>query len=83
MRRLLFAALVSFLFGGSASAAWFLKIDDMSGQSTDPNHRGWIELDSFNLGGQTHATLVPGQAAAAKNAAKGSGKILNVNVRIR
>src|SRR5450755_1461135 len=69
------AVAVAIVFAGSASAAWFLKMDGFPGQSADPKHLGWIKLESFDLGGQSHSALGPGQVEAAKRASKGSGKM--------
>jgi type VI secretion system secreted protein Hcp len=70
-----FAAVL--LAAGPASAAWFLKIDGIPGESSDPTHRDWIEVQGFSLGAQSHVTLGPGpgQAAAAKSVGAGAGKV--------
>jgi type VI secretion system secreted protein Hcp len=58
-----------------ASAAWFLKMDTIPGESTDANHRDWIELQTVswrntNLNGCP--TLGTGQAVLTKAMDKAS-----------
>jgi type VI secretion system secreted protein Hcp len=40
----------SLMLANSASAALFLLLDDIKGESTDKDHPGWIELNSFSFG---------------------------------
>lgn len=59
------------LVAGPASAAWFLKMDGVNGQSTDMKHKDWIEIQSFSLGTQSHQTLVSASSAAAARTSSG------------
>jgi type VI secretion system secreted protein Hcp len=42
----------------------FVKLDDLAGESTDVNHKDWIEVKSYQLGVGT--ALGPGPGAAGK-----------------
>ena len=56
------------LAAGPASAAWFLKIEGIQGDSIDPSHRGWVDVQSFTLGAQTHQTIGSASGAGAARA---------------
>ena len=38
----------------------FMKIDKIKGSATDEKHKGWIELETFNLGVSAPSTMVSG-----------------------
>jgi type VI secretion system secreted protein Hcp len=44
------AALASFAFGGAEAAA-YLKFDGVDGESTQKDHKNWINVSSMNMGG--------------------------------
>jgi type VI secretion system secreted protein Hcp len=51
-----------------AAVDYFLKIDGITGESTDSDHKGWIELESFNWGASNPTTIgiATGGAGAGK-----------------
>ena len=61
------AVVAALALGGAASAAGYLKIGDIKGESTDADHKDWINLDSVSFG--THK---PGSGAAARAGSGGA-----------
>lgn len=51
--------------GLGAGAAYFLQIDDITGESTDEEHKGWIELLSYSWGAASASAAPTGAGAAA------------------
>jgi len=47
-RKIFAAALLLFATSAFASYSIFLKLGDIKGESTDADHKGWIELSSFS-----------------------------------
>lgn len=43
----------------------FLKIDGISGESKDANHKDWIDVDNFSWGASQPATLTSGGGGGA------------------
>jgi type VI secretion system secreted protein Hcp len=46
-----------------AAQDYFLKIDGVAGESADKDHKGWINIDSFNWGIQSTASVLNGTGA--------------------
>jgi type VI secretion system secreted protein Hcp len=57
-------------FPQAASAAGYLKIGDIKGESTDEGHKDEIEIESWSWG-ETSTTRLPGEAAPASGLATG------------
>jgi type VI secretion system Hcp family effector len=64
------------LAAGPASAEWFLKIEGVPGGSRDATHAGWIDVQSFSIGGMSSQTLESGQRASS--AARGGPDTLTL-----
>lgn len=47
----------------------FLKLDGINGESTDKNHLGWIEIDSFSWGVENSSSVGPSGGGAGKPSA--------------
>lgn len=58
----------SLMLTNSASAALFLLLDDIKGESTDKDHKDWIELSSFSFG-------VTNTAVGSSSGGAGAGKV--------
>lgn len=43
--------------GAQAAAVYFLQIDGINGESTDRNHKDWIDIDSFSWGVSNSGTV--------------------------
>ena len=39
----------------------YMKIDKIPGSATDEKHKGWIELESFNLGVNAPSQMITGK----------------------
>ena len=66
------------LAAGPASAAWFMKIAGIPGESTDARHPGWIDVQSFSVRGISSHTLESGPRASS--AALGGPDTLTMTV---
>ena len=53
------------LAAGPASAAWFMKIAGIPGESTDARHAGWTEVQSFSTGRVSSQALESGPRTAS------------------
>lgn len=51
--------------GLGIGADYFLQIDDITGESVDEQHKGWIELLSYSWGAASSSTAAAGAGAAA------------------
>lgn len=69
LRWLVAAAVPLLLHAAPAMSAveLFLKIDDIKGESTDFNHRDWIDLLSYSFGASNSGSLVGGGRGGAGN----------------
>ena len=67
--RILLAAIAVAAFGMGATSAsassYYLKIGEIQGESTDRNHRDWIDVDTFYWGITSSATVGGGRRGSA------------------
>jgi type VI protein secretion system component Hcp len=71
--RILVTVLLYAVVGISASSAYaasiyFLEIDGIKGESTDPRHKDWIDINSFSWGISSAASVGPGAGASSNKA---------------
>jgi type VI secretion system secreted protein Hcp len=64
----------------AASSAYFLKIDGIDGESTDANHAGQIEINSWSFGVSNASTI--GSATGGAGAGKAKFQDFHVTKRI-
>jgi len=67
---LVFGAVSPTIIPTASQAAWFMKIASIQGESKDPVHQGWIDLQSFSW--RTAPISGPLAAASAMAVADGS-----------
>lgn len=60
MKKLLMVLMLSVVMMSSVSAAGYLKIGDIKGESTDSDHKEWIVIDSFSQSMQRAESSVGG-----------------------
>jgi type VI secretion system secreted protein Hcp len=53
----------------------YLKLEGIEGESTDENHKGWIELDQFTWGVKNDASFAIGQGGQATQGHVGKIKV--------
>ena len=65
-----------FLFPGFGVAEpWWMKMESIPGEATDPAHPGWIDVDSFTFGISRQAGLPGGNASVQLTDAKVNKKV--------
>ncbi len=60
----------------AAQVDYFLKLDGITGESTDSNHKGWIQLESFSWGASNPTTI----GSATGGAGAGKVKFSDISV---